>query len=133
MSSLCNHEHNREFGNRRAWTCSFISVAMKKTKTTITTTTTKTPHNLRDKRFILAQFQVTVHYCRVLEQLATPHPQSRAERNESVCTCLSSAHSLYLYSLGSKPREWCHPRWVSLSTSIRGIKAVPQRHTRKPT
>lgn len=91
------------------------------------------PHNLRDKGFILAQFQVTVHYCRVLEQLATPHPQSRAERNERVYTCLSLAYSLYLYTLGSKPREWRHPRWVSLPTSTGGIKAVPQRHTPKPT
>ena len=42
--------------------------------------------------------------------------------------CLSSAHSLHLYSLGPKPREWCHPQWVSLPTSVKGIKTIAPPH-----
>jgi len=37
-----------------------------------------------------------------------------------------------LFSQGQKPREWCHPLWVSLPLTMNLIKTVPHRHGQGP-
>lgn len=55
--------------------------------------------------------------------------QSREAENSE---CLCAAYS-FLYSLESRPREWCHSQWAHLLTSINLIKIILHRLPSSPS